>query len=519
MLKEDAPQQVADARQLATELSKLEREFAETFEGALNPIVSSSGKMKVDPKSETPPESSPDSKGSGGKGKGDKDEKGEGDSRERQKDAAKNHPAEKSSDDKDKSTAGDTPDPEGSDGGTDDGKKPGKPGAKEVVEKNPGGAGGKETDAKKPGGAGTKEEDEKNPGGAGDKETDEENTGGAGAKEADAKNPGGGEKEKGDSQRGGDQDSADGTGKKLSPEKKEGDSEKGGSSDDSPKGTEGSSRGGDKKSENKNGRGANGTTAEQLREAVARRADKLTQTGKTLQDVLTTVARSDDPAAKETVARIQAILKEMDINKMVEQMDGVGALIRSGKNSDAKMSSLDLAERFEIMAQRLDAAYRSIVAPQAEELRKLEAALIDLRERLKELETPSQVSSWHREARELLDKLDTLGVGAEARTLLEKEMKAAGFAVDQSTARAAVNWAFNNDYYLPPNGYDVVLINLQEEVQIRIQALLLGDFGNNSDDATPPKYQEFVERYYKVLSGDRSDQSEMSRSNRPVKRK
>ena len=47
----------------------------------------------------------------------------------------------------------------------------------------------------------------------------------------------------------------------------------------------------------------------------------------------------------------------------------------------------DLADRLEITAQRLDGAYRAIIAPQAEELRKLEQALADLREKLENLET------------------------------------------------------------------------------------------------------------------------------------
>ena len=57
------------------------------------------------------------------------------------------------------------------------------------------------------------------------------------------------------------------------------------------------------------------------------------------------------------------------------------------KGEHGRLASLDLADRLEITAQRLDGAYRAIIAPQAEELRKLEQALADLREKLENLET------------------------------------------------------------------------------------------------------------------------------------
>jgi hypothetical protein len=241
-------------------------------------------------------------------------------------------------------------------------------------------------------------------------------------------------------------------------------------------------------------------TAEQLRELAAARADQLAERGKTLQDVLNAIAQSTDSNDKEAVAKIQAITKEIDINKLVAEMGQVSNMIRSKKDDDAKLSSLDAAERLEIMAQRLDGAYRGIVAPQAEELRKLEQALADLREQMEKLETPSQVAAWHREARELLDKLDKLGVNLKAREELEIEMKKAGFGVDADRTKRDLNWGIVNGYYATPTAYNLAIVHLQEDVQERIQTLILGDLGNVSDEATPPKYQDFVEKYYQVLS-------------------
>ena len=251
---------------------------------------------------------------------------------------------------------------------------------------------------------------------------------------------------------------------------------------------------------NKDRSGGAGLTAEQLREMVADRADKLAESGRTLQDVLNEIAKSTDPNDKDAVAKIQAVLKEIDINKVVAEMGQVSHMIRSKQDDDAKLSSLDTAERLEIMAQRLDAAYRGIVAPQAEELRKLEQALADLREQMETLETPSQVAAWHREVRELLDRLDKLGVSPKDREYLEKEMQKAGFGLDVDRTKRTPDWSLVDGRYVAPDGYAQPLVRLQEDIQERIQTLILGDLGNVSDDATPPKYQEFVERYYEVLS-------------------
>ena len=99
-----------------------------------------------------------------------------------------------------------------------------------------------------------------------------------------------------------------------------------------------------------------------------------------------------------------------------------------------------------------------------------------------------------------MDKLDKLGVSPKDREYLEKEMAKAGFGLDVDRTRRAVNWGLVNGYYAYPVAYNHGLIHLQEDIQERIQTLILGDLGNVSDDATPPKYQELVNQYYEVLS-------------------
>ena len=99
-----------------------------------------------------------------------------------------------------------------------------------------------------------------------------------------------------------------------------------------------------------------------------------------------------------------------------------------------------------------------------------------------------------------MDKLEKLGVSPKDREYLEKEMAKAGFGLDVDRTKRAVNWGLVNGYYAYPVAYNHGLIHLQEDIQERIQTLILGDLGNVTDHATPPKYQELVERYYEVLS-------------------
>jgi hypothetical protein len=96
--------------------------------------------------------------------------------------------------------------------------------------------------------------------------------------------------------------------------------------------------------------------------------------------------------------------------------------------------------------------------------------------------------------------LEKLGINEKLKEEFLEEMKKAGLGVDG--ARSAFKWGLVNDRYVAPAGYGVHLIRVQEEVQVRIQTLLLGDITSGADEATPPKYQELVERYYRVLAGD-----------------
>jgi hypothetical protein len=264
--------------------------------------------------------------------------------------------------------------------------------------------------------------------------------------------------------------------------------------DDPAAGGNGKEKTADEKAE-----GEGGMTDEERKEALAQRAEELAASGQTLADVLKAITQSTDPADQEAVKKVDAVLKETELLKALEAMQEAAGMIREGKLDDARLAGMDVGDRLEIAAQRLDAAYRGIVAPRAEELRKIEAALAALRERLNELETQDEIAAWHREARELADKLDELGISEQLIEQLQEQMKSAG----ASSSTTKVDWAIVDGRYAAPTTYTETLIRLEEEIQERLQTLLVGDIRLTADEAAPPKYKDLVNRYYDVLSKEK----------------
>jgi len=443
LLAEETPQRIAAARNLAAQLSRTERQFAQQIQGMRNP-PQAGGAGKVDPKSEVKPMSGPPNPQAQGSGQ--------------------------------------KPNPDNKTGAGGGEKKP-------------------DDDMPQDGQSGGKPKDKDDP-------KNENISGGAGDKPMpDGKEP------------------QPGTGKTEATDKgKEGQDGSGTAKEKADEPTKPGAGTGDAKDEAANekppgaGRGkARPMTDEERRDALARRAAELAEKGETLLDVLQAIAASTEPADQEAVAKVNALLKETNLADAVAAMKEAAAQIQANRLDDAKLSAMDIADRMEITAQRLDAAYRTIVAPQAEELRKLEQQLAQLGLKLEDLQTQSQIAAWHREARELLDRAEGLGVSETVRDALLEEMQKAGLGVGGERNR--FDWGLANGRYAAPAAYTVRLIELQEEVQMRIQGLLLGDIVSAADDATPPKYQGLVERYYQVLSRDGGDKSSKVFRTPPVSKK
>lgn len=277
----------------------------------------------------------------------------------------------------------------------------------------------------------------------------------------------------------------------------------------------GSGDGKDEPEPKKNQKGGSGKreplTPEERQQQLADRASDLANRAATLLDILEAIAASEDPADKDAAGKVAALLKETDLKNAMAGMQAAADEVRNQKFEDAQATALDLAERLQITTQRLDAVYRAIVGPQAEELRKLEQQLLQLREKLEDLQTPAQITAWHRAVRELLDKADELGISEARQKELLEEMKKQGFNLE--SGRVNVDWQLANGRYAAPEIYTTRLVAIQEEIQSRIQNLLIGEFASMTDDLAPPQYQNLVERYYQVLSRDSGTKREPVKAN------
>jgi hypothetical protein len=238
--------------------------------------------------------------------------------------------------------------------------------------------------------------------------------------------------------------------------------------------------------------------------ALADTAEKNAEAGKTVLDVLNAIMRSTNPADRDVVSRVDSLLKEQQLDETVGRMGGVAEQLREGKTDEARVGAADTAERLEAAANQMAVAVRELTAPQLENLMALEQALQELRERLEQLESERAVVAWHRDAAKLLEQLEQLNIGEEAREELREQMRQAGWApgMEQFRLVDAQQWlaGTSSSRSTAPAAYVRVVRKVNEELQAYIQELVFGDLQMGDGDATPPQYEKLVERYYQVLA-------------------
>ncbi len=247
--------------------------------------------------------------------------------------------------------------------------------------------------------------------------------------------------------------------------------------------------------------GAEGGGAARLTEKLAARADRITEAGKTLEDILKAIARSNEPADKEAARAVQELLDQGKLGDAVKRLEDQGPALRAGKVRETTAEAGEMADRFEVAAQKLEGLHRSIVAPRIAELLEIERQAVDLEEKLERLETPGQITNWHLETDELLDQLEKMGFAEEPREELLEVLADAGWETGQ--VGKSWNWTLVRDAYRAPVAYHPAIKTVVTELHSVIQELILGDLGNEGDEAVPPQYERLVERYHQVLSTDK----------------
>lgn len=235
---------------------------------------------------------------------------------------------------------------------------------------------------------------------------------------------------------------------------------------------------------------------------LAAPAGQIAEQAETLADVLAAAARADSPQDQESAAKVDALMKSLDLKGLAERLGELPAQVRDEKFADARAAADDGAERAEAAAEQLSALRRAIISPRVDELAKLEERLAALDERLNELDSESKITAWHVDADDLVEQLDGAGIEKELRKEFIDEMRQNGWSVDE--ARRAWNWnRLAGGLYSAPRSYHQLISRLSASLRARMQELMLGDLTAEGDEPIPPQYQDLVDRYYQLLAAEK----------------
>ncbi|MGO8750783.1 MAG: hypothetical protein ACLQNE_32940 [Thermoguttaceae bacterium] len=261
-----------------------------------------------------------------------------------------------------------------------------------------------------------------------------------------------------------------------------------------PAGTRGTAEGEDAEKGQAQGNGGDGQSSAQ----IADQAGRLTESARTLDDLLHLAGQAEDKntISPETLAKIEKLFAETDSAEAILRMQKVEQAIRSGQGAQGRAETLEIAQRVETIAERLDVLHRAVVAPRVEALVALEKRAAGLLERLQKLDSQAAISDWHRQTDQLLQDLGKQRISDQEVARLAEAMRGQGWGGDVERW----NWARIGGYYYGPTAYVEVLRRITVELQEQAREMVLRELISADEEATPPQYKELVERYFQILS-------------------
>lgn len=249
-------------------------------------------------------------------------------------------------------------------------------------------------------------------------------------------------------------------------------------------------------------KGSGGGVSDEL----ADESERLAQGGLTLQDVLDALAR-DPEAEGELVSKIAIVRERAGLGGIVGQMEAIQRRLRDQESAGVQRDAREVADRLDAMAHELDGLHGEVIAPRLNELIALEKQAAELLERLAKLTSDSEISQWHLDAQGLIQALEKADVDGAAVEALREAMNDAGWG------KTRPNWQWDyvaNDvlggyHYTAPGAYHLNLTTIVEDIQEEARELLLRDLMASSEEAVPPQYEKLVDRYFEVLSHERTE--------------
>ena len=226
---------------------------------------------------------------------------------------------------------------------------------------------------------------------------------------------------------------------------------------------------------------------------------RLSDAAETLRDVMEAIARDNDGDSVEAKDRVAELLESDELAQAMEGQQQIPETLSQSKTPPAETIAdvRGIGERMELTAVELDRLYRTILTPRVEELKQLEERAAQLEQELTELETEADITEWHQVADELLTDVEEQNVAGGTSEELRQVLREGGW-----DATGAVDWRWTRSglFYRAPGSYTAKTRLLTQALQELMQELVLVDLLSARDEATPPGYEQFVERYLKVLS-------------------
>ena len=197
------------------------------------------------------------------------------------------------------------------------------------------------------------------------------------------------------------------------------------------------------------------------------------ENAKTLKDVLEQIAGSGSESSAEAARRAGELLKGEDLAAAIKRLETPGT---GGDRTERQ----DLADRFAALGQKLDQAYRDLIAPRLEEIARLEAEATALEKRLASAEDDEAKERAKPQIAEFVERLEAARLGQVVDSDLRNGLKAG-----------------------PNRGGDQLkrgLASVRDGLVAKLQEFVAGDRFTTGDEAVPPEYKDLVDRYLRTLS-------------------
>jgi hypothetical protein len=194
---------------------------------------------------------------------------------------------------------------------------------------------------------------------------------------------------------------------------------------------------------------------------------------KTVKDILEKLAGSGAEGDADAARKAAGILKGENLDNAIERLQKPGA-------GDDKAERKDLADRFAALGQKLDEAYREVVAPRLEEIARLERAANELEQKAAAADDAADVRRLRQQVAEFVERVDAAGLGQLVSNDLRKALSGSGEGGVSEIRRG--------------------LALAHAKLVAKLQEFIASDRFTTGNEAVPPEYKDLVERYLRTLS-------------------